>query len=243
MNFDKLLVVGTSGDIERFGKEVFDAAKENGIKIFSYGTSAIYLHSIGVKPDYYCFYDPTAIKQVDDLMEEGFFKDTSLLVFDLYSNECKSFFKLKYSADILRNKKEKRKFYAKEKEFGKYFKEYIKLPFEVKDEIEIRDLFSKSLYRYNFPRTKIHATSCKFSFAVLPLIFFFFKNVKSIFVIGFGHYKMSRYIDQSPNRGYRSYKSSYENYKEVLIEYIKEKKIRLKFLGSESFYKDLDLDA
>jgi len=241
MLIDKLFVVGPSRDIENFDQSFFDSIKKQGFKIFCYGDAALYLHKIKVKPDIFCFFDPTTLSHLYKIIEEGFFKESYLLVFDMYSNKCKRFHQVGNSSSLLRNPLEANKFFLIEESLNIYFKKYLKIPFKIKHQIRIRDLFSKFPFRYKHSRSERNLLNCKFSFVVLPLIFFCFKKIKIINIIGFGHYDLSRYISIANRKGYNTYQLSYNKYKKVLIEYIKEKNIKLKFLGRESFYKDLEL--
>ena len=92
-NSSKVLLVGPSYKIADYDLDYFENKRREGYKILSYTGSILYFREIGFAPDYFSWFDPTSVELqpwrilTDD---KGFFKNTDMLVADLYRNATKT---------------------------------------------------------------------------------------------------------------------------------------------------------
>ena len=230
----KLLLVGPSSDIKTFSKDFFNQKMESGYNVFCFGDSLLYLKSINIKPDFFTFIDPETIYNVKSILETDFLQDTYLLVHDLYSNECYNFNKLGYTSKHLRSGKLKQQFLKLEGKFEEIFKKYIKIDFNVKEDMHKNDYLSYETFKYD----KSNKVDCKFSHVMIPIIFSTFRDLKSIHCIGFGQYDIPRYNSYN-SRGYKDYIESFNIAEKPIKNFLKQKEIQIKFSGRKSIFESL----
>jgi hypothetical protein len=82
----------------------------------------------------------------------------------------------------------------------------------------------------------------KFCSYIIPLIISQFSNVKTIECIGFGDFGKSRLYEKKDGEedAYRGFKEHFDFMKDQISEILEMKKIKIKFLSKDSYYKELE---
>ena len=254
----KILLVGPSPDLKNFDKKYLSEQKQQGYTLFSFGDSIKWFKETQDTPaDFYSFVDPNSINNQWNILNSDFIKrNTTLLVPDLYSNQLSNFFKLKYSCRRLAAYSPSRYNEILRINYNKMFKKYKPIQFVVVENLingftlNLKDYFWLSLpenedCRYRGPQDKnkepFRRNFCKFSYVLLPLIIYSFKDsLKEIKIIGFGHYDKNRAYGNIFGKGdYHEFKSTYLLLKSYLINQIKINNIKISFDGSPSYYHEL----
>lgn len=238
MSCNKLLIVGPSSDLQFVSLEVLEEKRNKGYKILSYGDSIKRFFELNFDPDYWTFVDPTTVLHFQNEIISGKFKTIDLIVPDLYSKNCKRFYDCGYSSNSLeRNKK---LFFDLERSFDENFKMYYKLDFQTIKGIGDKVDYKENLYVHLRKDLIDFLNPCKFSYNLLPLVFFVFKSCKNFEFLAFGQYNLPRYFNNSSG-DYSFYVKCYNQIKPKFINYIKNNQLKLKFLGNESYFKELQI--
>ena len=234
---EKILLVGPSSDIKNFNKDYFLKAKEDKFLILSYSDSLRHFLNIKFYPDFWSFIDPFTITRYLKEIKEHEVKNTSLLINNLYKNKFKNF----YDAGLTCNALKKTSVCGEVEKlnFDLFFNEVYRLEYKIiqyseniPDDLDLRNS------NYLFIPKKKNLNICKFSHYVLPMIFYFFKNVKEIKIIGFGQYDASRFICSKNKKGYNDYIKTFYIIKNLILKNLSTK-IKLSFDGAPSFFKEL----
>lgn len=243
----KLLLVGPSAKIKEYGIGYFKEKKEDGFEVLSYTGSIYHFKKIGFKPDYFSFIDPNTIATDIDLFErDSFFNNTNLLIADLYRNGFKDFFDKGFTCNNLKRQTELFKrtktlkfldnfknvfavemkrvaFYSDEEGFHSVT---IHLPScHVKTSAEGPDFTKEFL----FISEELGKNTDKFTCFLMPLAFYFFKDLKEIKTLGFGEFSYPRYKEQIPSltgRGYKEFMESSERNLPLIKAHLKERDIK-----------------
>tara|TARA_R110000824_G_scaffold103417_4_gene245705 strand:+ start:11963 stop:12685 length:723 start_codon:yes stop_codon:yes gene_type:complete len=238
MNYSKLFVVGPSFDLKLLNFKGLEKIRNQGYKIFSYGDSIKRFFELNFDPDYWTFVDPNTVLHFQNEIRSGRFSNIELIVPDLYSFGCKNFYDCGYTSNNL--EKNKNLFFDLELSFDKNFKKYDKLDFQtirgVGDQVDYKENLYVHLRKDEDIRYFLN--TCKFSYNLLPLIFFAFKSCKKFEFLAFGQYNTPRYFNHTVGC-YSSYMKCYEKIKPKFIDYIKDNQLDLRFLGNESYFKEL----
>lgn len=237
INCDKLFVVGPSFDLQLLDLQTLQAKRSQGYKIFSYGDSIKRFFELNFEPDYWTFVDPNTVFHFQDEIKSGKFNNIELIVPDLYSDNCKNFYGCGYSSINLERNKDL--FFELEQGFSQVFKKYTKLDFEPIKGIGDKINYKQKLYVHLRKDLIDFLNPCKFSYNLLPLIFFVFKDYKKFEFLAFGQYNLPRYFNKSSG-DYIFYVKCYEQIKPNFIKYIKDNQLNLTFVGNESYFKELE---
>tara|TARA_R110002110_G_scaffold144583_2_gene333845 strand:- start:192 stop:926 length:735 start_codon:yes stop_codon:yes gene_type:complete len=235
-NCNKLFVVGPSSDLQLLSFEFLEEKRSQGYKIFSYGDSIKRFFELNFDPDYWTFVDPNTVLHFQNEIISGRFRNTELIVPDLYSLGCKNFYDCGYSSINL--ERNKNLFFCLEQGFNQNFKKYTKLDFKPVKGIGDQIDYKQNLYVHLRKDLIDFLNPCKFSYNLLPLIFFAFKDCKKFEFLAFGQYNLPRYFNNSSG-DYLFYVKCYEQIKSKFIEYIKNNQLDLTFLGNQSYFKEL----
>lgn len=240
---DKILIVGTSSDLNQFDIDYFLQKKSEGYRIFSYSDSIMYLERIGISPDYWSFIDPNCLRRYYDRLESDFFKDVHLVVPNLFDNRLRNFYKEEFSTKVL-EKDEVAYRTVLSLNLSSYFTKYTKLPYKVVKYVMPKNgkykLSTSFDLRENYYLFKRDGENfCKFTHTVLPLLIYYFKEVRHILSIGFGHYSLPRYCDKNNRKGYFEYRETYTVAEDMLKANLNKYGIEITFDGAPSFFNSL----
>lgn len=240
---DKVLILGTSSDLNQFNTGYFLQKKSEGYKIFAYSDSIMYLERIGISPDYWSFLDPNCLRRYYDRLGSDFFKDVHLVVPDLFDNRFQNFYKEEFSTKVL-EKDEVAYKTVSSLNLSSYFTKYTKLPYKVVKYVMPKNgkykLSTSFDLRENYFLFKREDNNfCKFTHILLPLLVYYFKELKHILSIGFGHYDLPRYCDQNNTKGYDMFKMTFGVAEDMIKANLNKYGIELAFDGSPSFYNSL----
>ena len=238
MSCNKLLIVGPSFDLQFLSFEVLEEKRNKGYKILSYGDSVKRFFELNFDPDYWTFVDPNTVLHFQKEIRSGRFSNIQLIVPDLYSFGCKNFYDCGYTSINL--EKNKNLFFDLELSFDKNFKKYDKLDFQTIRGVGDQVNYKENLYIHLRKDLIDFLNPCKFSYNLLPLIFFVFKGCKKFEFLAFGQYHLPRYFNNSSG-DYLFYIKCYEQIKPKFIDYIKDNQLDLRFLGNESYFKELQV--
>jgi len=234
---DKLVLVGPSSDVGNFDSEFFQDKRKKGFEIMSFADSLLYLEKINITPEFWTFVDPFSLKRYYRRFNNSFYKNITLITPDLYSNKFNNFFKAGYTCNSL--KKDPKIFEEiTSLDFSLFFDQHIKLDYKIinySNSIDNKYNFSDNLYIIQ----RKGKNQCKFTHTLIPLLLYHFKELKEIVCIGFGHYNLSRYIENGNKKGYEEYKQSFHIVKELVKSNIKTRNIKITFEGQDSFFKQL----
>ncbi len=198
----KLLLVGPSAKIKEYSTDYFKKKKEDGFEVLSYTGSIYHFKKINFKPDYFSFIDPNTIASDINFFEsDSFFNNINLLIADLYREGFKDFFNKGFTCNNLKMRTELFE-RAKTLNFFKNFKNVfavkmrrIEVPSEEPD-------FSKE---FSFISEGQGKNMDKFTCFLMPLVFYFFEDLKEIKTLGFGEFSYPRYKEETASRTGRGY--------------------------------------
>ena len=234
---DKLVLVGPSSDVGNFDSEFFQDKRKKGFKILSFADSLLHLEKIDIAPEFWSFVDPFCLKRYYRRFNNNFYKNITLVTPDLYSEKFSNFFKAGYTCNNL--KRDPKAFEEiSSLDFSLFFNQHIKLDYKIinySNSIDNRYNFSDILYLIQ----RKGKNQCKFTHNLIPLLLYHFKELKEIVCIGFGHYNLSRYIENGNKRGYEEFKQSFNIIKELVKTNIKRRNIKITFEGQDSLFKQL----
>ena len=239
----KLLVVGTSSSIKKYNKDYLEEKRNKGYKVISYsGNSLVYLYDIGFKPDFFVFFDPYAyVMGIENMGDDksNWLKDTTYLGYDfccfenlLQTNEHLNGSKSFGFTDFLSNSRSVDLY--KRNPPQDVFKDCVfDTPITVNyDNIKNLNL-SNNLYMIRNYSNELD----KLTYYLIPLIFYFFKNLERIKFLGFGTFSENRY------RGGKGSYSEYIKAYDKIIPQLNETKINTKVcisLEDGSYFKRVE---
>jgi len=228
----KLLLVGPSAKIGEYNIEYFRKKKEDGFEILAYSGAVHYFKDIGFKPDYFSFIDPYTISHnVDFFEKDPFLNRTNLLIADLYRDEFKGFFEKGFTCNNLQLKKdlfERVKTLKFFKNFKNVFASKMKRVTGRLDPLNSEKLdFAKELL---FISGKAGENADKFICFLMPLVFYFFKDLKEIKTLAFGDFSLPRHREQiegrEGKRGYDEFIETAERNIPLIKFHLKERDIK-----------------
>ena len=246
----KILLVGTSDDIQNFPKSFFEDKVSEGYKILSYSNSIDYLENIKAPYHYWSFIDPNSLRlSIMANRDKYQLQDKILITANLYNEQFTNYFKTGYTCNALKKRDPQnwKRVLKLAPELDNIFNQHIKHPYKVIDGRKSTPIdFRDTCYIVRFaPLDNID----KFSCYLLPLTFYSFPMAKTIDVIGFGHFKEGRWystkiLNWKDNRkGYSEFIKTYETFKNVLRNFIIKNDIKIKFQGKPShFAKHLEIE-
>jgi len=233
----KILLVGTSDDIQNFDKEYFQTKREEGYTICSYSNALDRFLEIDFIPDYWTFFDPFTVKYYN--LGEDFFKYINLLIPNIFDNGLENFFKLGFKGGNI-NRTPGLLHMLQNINIGEHFKTYTKVPNKgIPSSVNYTKVYDST--EYKLP-TSTDKNFCKFSYFYLPFIIEYFDNIQEIKVLGFGHYELPRFGGGKSTRGYPEFVDSYHLVESKLISFLSEKKVKIRFEGKKSLYNKLEWD-
>lgn len=238
----KVLLVGPSSRIKEKDKAFFESFKEQGYTTICYSGGIYHLAEIGFAPDYFSFIDPFTL-YYDNFskyikINSNFFKQINLLGADIYSNKLDVFKSYNFTSN---------KFTSAVADSDKYISDiflYFNKIILCKSKCET--LFNvKEEYNFNqeylmFSGQKRINIDKLFGF-LFPLVFFNFKNITNIHLVGFGDFHVPRLANGSTG-DYDHYKKSINFLLTPIKNYIIKNNIQLTFEHKNYFSKILNYE-
>ena len=199
---------------------------------------------INFVPDYWTFLDPNTLvylynshkkgeisrgfieklKSKTTLLYNNFQEDGSFYQYGLTTSRGETWIKGEFKNEILP--------YIKN-----LFKNSIKIECVTTNDYLVEEIEAHEYYKKH---TMIENPEDKFSKFILPLVFYYFPNVKDIYSIGFGDFDFPRYkCPIGETNDYNSFKSSFNSVKFKLSNYLHKSKKQIIFLNSESYFNQL----
>jgi|TARA_R100000030_G_scaffold100953_1_gene95460 hypothetical protein len=255
----KILLVGPTSKIQNYGLEYFTEAKQKGYNIIVWSGGINLFRDIGFPPDYYSFLDPLSMMWNDEikkLKNSKIIKDTCLIVADMYDgifynkSGC-TYYKLGYTCNKAEAKSNKLKNNFVNQINKNNFKKTLKIQPNslVIDKVEGFVDFKKHFYLLTDPGKDTD----KLTSFLIPLTFFYFKDVKQIKCLGFGDIKkdktIGRYMDINKKKSpWVSSKQDFrflQNYKKnikIIDKFLKHENIQLNFEYENEYSKFMSYD-
>ena len=233
----KILLVGTSDDINNFDKEYFQTKKEEGYIICSYSNALDRFLEIDFIPDYWTFFDPFTVKYYN--LGDDFFRLVTLLIPNVFDNGLENFFKLGFKGGNIKRTPGLLHM-LQNIDLGEFFSTYIKVPETgIPPSVHYTKVYDSLPFKVP---TSSDKNFCKFTFFFLPFIVDYFKSIDEIKVIGFGHYDLPRFGGGKSTRGYPEFVDSYLLIQNKVKAFLSDRNIKIRFEGRESLYKNLEWD-
>ena len=196
----KVLLVGPTSKIQEYGLEYFSEARQKGYKIIVWSGGINLFRDIGFPPDYYSFLDPLSMMWRDEakkLKKSKIMKDVCLIIADMYDGifynkgGCK-YYKMGYTCNKAESESEELK-----KQFIKQlstntFKKTLKIQPSnlIADDVKNSIDFNKCFYLLTDPGKDTD----KLTSFLIPLVLYYFNDVKLIKCLGFGDIEEGRTI-------------------------------------------------
>lgn len=257
---EKLLLVGPSSKIEVYGADYFEEKKKDGFKILAYSGAVHHFKDIGFKPDYFSFIDPNTISHNIDFFEKDpFLNNTTLLIGDLYKDGFKDFFRLGLTCHTLKQKaylferiktlkflenfknvfacEMKRAKGATSGHASELFKDTVECDLII-HVIETNPVFNPyAMHHQPFSKEFLFISGRKgenmdkFTCFLMPLVFYFFKDLKEIKTLGFGEFNHPRYrvhdhSNISLKLGYKEFMTTAQRNLPLIKSHLKERDIK-----------------
>lgn len=246
---EEIYLIGTGSD-----KNSFDVAGLEGKVVFNFSGDLLWFQSRGIHPTYWTFIDPNTVYCVHEHLRKGLYNEEWLRG-------------LKKSSIIYSDFQGTNKFYelglttthGMEWNSGTFaevifpevrnlFKESISVPTVVKNnslDIETTDSAQLVIHEQEIvDYREITPNTDKFSCFVLPLVLWYFKDLKYINCIGFGDFSVLRDTATSDEKidekEYNEFISSYTRVKSSLIQLLNYKNVKIKFYNKNSSFYDLE---
>ena len=261
----RLLVLGPSGTLGKYDKKYLQRKRDDGFQILAFSSSPFwYLYDMGFKPDFFNFYDPSALCQA--LLESATGIPTSLSERDAKLAWCNEISFLGYNVltfgDLLRTNESLHgsarhgnshflsrsdfvEFYANHNLFDIFGYCICRNPSVVTHDIlgENLDPLSKVPVRADFADNLLYVTRHgreidKFTHVLLPLIFYWFRDLEEMTCLGFGTFEAARYKGSSGS--YDRYKEAFDKICPKMKEFLNAKNYKLTFEESSYFNKLLE---
>lgn len=238
----KVLLVGPSSRIKEKDKAFFESFREQGYTIICYSGGIYHLAEIDFVPDYFSFMDPFTLYYNDffNYIEKNFsfFKKVNLLGVDIYSNNLNTFKSYGFTSS---------KFTSTVEDSDVYLNKV----FSFFNNVELCKTKCENLFNlkkdYNFNKTCFMFSGQKrvnidklFGF-LFPLVFFKFKNILNIHLVGFGDFDSVRFANGTSG-DYDHYKKSIYFLLTPIKNYIINNNINVAFEHQNFFYKILNYE-
>lgn len=249
---NKFLLTGPSPELKNYDKKYFQNKSEEGYKIVSYQQSIEYFHKIDFKPDHFCFLDPYGITCSllrDEKLEEFILGPGSDIVcYDIYdisdfpkSPEKTKFYSSGFTCNRLYRDKEK---LVRWSQFEKKLNNNLDLPlktlnFDCKSQEDFLQFIGLEQLRKNcyfFSHGSVNPD--KLTCFLLPMVINRFRDLDTIRMIAFGHFKEPRLY--GGKLGYPEYMKTAETVSNIYKKMLKLGQIKIEFeIDDHNFYRDL----
>ena len=217
----KILLVGPGASTSNYKIDFFQEKRKQGYKILCYTGAINHFKTINFSPDFFSFIDPFTIgKDIEFFENSSLLSPTHLLIADLYENNFDKFYKSSLTCDSLQTNKDRYNRVTSLKFFSS-FKGVFAIEMETLFN-EIKDVdvdFSSKFFLLRLTKQNID----KFTCFLMPLVLFFFKNLKEIKTIGFGNFDEAR-LDGS-KLGYAEYIESTKKTSPMINKELKKRSI------------------
>lgn len=233
------------------GRSISNLNLNNNDSYFCYGNGAFkYFWQEKFSPNFFYFFDPNAINFIfNDLCKDESYttilqSKCTLILHDFHDHgffyeegyttvRGQSWYENQFHKNIL-------------PKFKSFFKDILIIsPKNIYPTKQSRNIFLNDSffleYKGDYPfiiRHKPKTNNDKFSTLILPIIFSYFKKIKSIKSIGFGDFNEPRfsYSDNSDIRHYTEYKRSFNHVSLGLYDLFKRNNINIDFINTDSYY-------
>lgn len=223
LNSTKVILIGPSPEPE-ITKSFLTKKRDSGHVIISFSSSSlIFLHDIGFTPDFHSFIDPQSYCHIVKKIGLSFLKKINFLGYkiltlnDLFATNLKVWKKKNAGiSNFLENKK-----YVETYKSPSPLKSYNNCLHMDAVVIQAKDSFKKNidlksnLYRFMNGTKEVD----KLTYILIPIILFWFKDLETLSVTGFGYFDKQRYFGGNKS-SYTAYKAAYKNilpfYREML---------------------------
>jgi len=236
-----LLLVGPSQRIREEDKDFFDNFKQKDYISICLTGGIYYLHQIDFHPDYYFFVDPWTIREErfreEILADEDYVKKIKVLGYNIYENELEVFKKNKFSSSKFESIRYKTKYLNRVMDS---FKEKHLVDSEYESIFNLKENYNFNEKCMMFGGERI-VNIDKFFGCLLPVVFYKFKNIKTITTIGFGDFDHPRFWNESSG-DYSHYQESIQPLLPPIKNYIRNNNINIEFQHENYFYKILKND-
>lgn len=208
----KLLIVGPAID-SSFNLSFFENKREEGYTILSFSSaSLIFFKDIGFCPDFHTFTDPHSYCYALDRVGKSFLSNINFLGYEvldfpsLTETNKKLFGRSNFGITDFLSNFNYTSIYKKQPPISCYKNCFSQNPNSIEPFSSSKDIdFKKQLFRF----TNGHSEIEKLTYFLLPLCLFWFKNLESLDLFGFGFFSQSRYMG-GDNRSYSAYMHAFD---------------------------------